>query len=52
MEIFKIMGKIEERLNELGIVIPEAPKPVAAYIPAKKSGKSNIYSRAITYGKW
>ena len=32
------MGKIEERLNELGIVIPEAPKPVAAYIPAKKVG--------------
>ncbi len=38
MGIFKIMGKIEERLNELGIVIPEAPKPVAAYIPAKKTG--------------
>ena len=32
------MGKIEERLKELGIVIPEAPKPVAAYIPAKKVG--------------
>ncbi len=32
------MGKIEERLKELGIVIPYAPKPVAAYIPAKKVG--------------
>ena len=32
------MGKIEERLIELGIEIPAAPKPVAAYIPAKKSG--------------
>ena len=38
MEILNIMGKIEERLNELGIVIPEAPKPVAAYIPAKRVG--------------
>ena len=34
----KLMGKIEERLIELGIEIPAAPKPVAAYIPAKKSG--------------
>lgn len=32
------MGKIEERLTELGLSIPEAPKPVAAYIPAKKTG--------------
>ena len=32
------MGRIEERLNELGIVIPEPPKPVAAYVPAKKTG--------------
>ena len=32
------MGKIEERLNELGIVIPAAPKPVAAYVPAKRAG--------------
>jgi len=30
--------KIEERLKELGIELPEAPQPVAAYIPAKKSG--------------
>ena len=38
MEILNIVGKIEERLIELGIVIPETPKPVAAYIPAKKVG--------------
>jgi len=30
--------KIEERLKELGIELPEAPQPVAAYIPCKKSG--------------
>jgi enamine deaminase RidA (YjgF/YER057c/UK114 family) len=38
MEMLKIMGKIDQRLNELGIVLPEAPKPVAAYIPAKRAG--------------
>jgi enamine deaminase RidA (YjgF/YER057c/UK114 family) len=26
-------------LSELGLLLPEAPKPVAAYIPAKQSGK-------------
>ena len=36
MENLLNMGKIEERLTELGLSIPEAPKPVAAYIPAKK----------------
>lgn len=30
--------RIEKRLEELGIKLPEAPKPVAAYIPALKSG--------------
>jgi enamine deaminase RidA (YjgF/YER057c/UK114 family) len=32
------MGKVESRINELKIALPEAPKPVAAYIPAKQSG--------------
>ncbi len=32
------MGRIEERLRELQLEIPEAPKPVAAYVPAKKVG--------------
>jgi enamine deaminase RidA (YjgF/YER057c/UK114 family) len=34
-----VMGKVESRINELKIVLPEAPKPVAAYIPAKQTGK-------------
>ena len=38
MEGLNRMGKIEARLIELGIQIPDAPKPVAAYIPAKKTG--------------
>ena len=33
------MGKVESRINELNISLPEAPKPVAAYIPAKQTGK-------------
>ncbi len=30
---------IEERINELGFTVPEAPKPLAAYIPAIKIDK-------------
>ena len=33
------MGNYEERLKALGVIIPEAPKPVAAYVPAKQVGK-------------
>ncbi|MGA0130291.1 MAG: RidA family protein [Candidatus Nanopelagicales bacterium] len=32
------MSKIEEKLNSLGIVLPEPAKPLAAYIPAKQTG--------------
>jgi enamine deaminase RidA (YjgF/YER057c/UK114 family) len=32
------MKKIEIIIKELGLEIPEAPKPVAAYIPAKQTG--------------
>lgn len=32
------MGKIEARLNELGIILPEAPKPGAIYLPARQTG--------------
>jgi enamine deaminase RidA (YjgF/YER057c/UK114 family) len=28
----------EERLKELGLTLPEAPKPVAAYVPSVRSG--------------
>ncbi len=30
--------KIEHKIKELGLILPEAPKPVAEYIPAKKIG--------------
>jgi enamine deaminase RidA (YjgF/YER057c/UK114 family) len=29
----------EEKIKQLGIVIPKAPKPVAQYLPAKKVGR-------------
>lgn len=32
------MSAIEEKLKSLGLVLPEAPKPVAVYIPAIQSG--------------
>lgn len=33
------MGKVGKRIAELGLVLPEAPKPLAAYEPFVKSGK-------------
>jgi enamine deaminase RidA (YjgF/YER057c/UK114 family) len=32
------MSSINDRLNELGITLPQAPKPVAAYVPAVQAG--------------
>jgi enamine deaminase RidA (YjgF/YER057c/UK114 family) len=32
------MGKVESKLSELKLSLPEAPKPVAAYIPSKQTG--------------
>lgn len=31
--------RVDERLKELGIEVPQAAKPVAAYVPAAKVGK-------------
>lgn len=31
-------GKIDARLQELGIVLPDAPAPAANYVPAARSG--------------
>ena len=32
------MGNIENKIKELGLQLPEPPKPLAAYIPAKQTG--------------
>lgn len=33
------MGRIDDRLHELGVVVPPPPKPVANYLAAKRAGK-------------
>ncbi len=32
------MSAVENRLKEIGIEIPEVPKPVAAYVPGVAAG--------------
>ncbi len=33
------MGKVEKKLQGMGIIIPDVPKPAASYIPAVQTGK-------------
>ncbi len=33
------MGRVEETIKELGLELPEAPKPMGSYLPWAKSGK-------------
>jgi enamine deaminase RidA (YjgF/YER057c/UK114 family) len=33
------MSQVEDRLKSLGMVLPEVPVPLAAYVPAKKVGQ-------------
>lgn len=32
------MGQVEDRLSQLGLVVPDVAKPVAAYVPAVQTG--------------
>lgn len=41
------MGRIASRLAELQITLPEPPKPVAAYVPAVRTGNLVIVSGQI-----
>jgi enamine deaminase RidA (YjgF/YER057c/UK114 family) len=41
------VGNPEARLTELGLVLPEAPKPVAAYIPWRRVGNLLFVSGQI-----
>jgi enamine deaminase RidA (YjgF/YER057c/UK114 family) len=34
------MSQVEDRLQSLGMVLPEVPVPLAAYVPAKKIGQA------------
>ena len=33
------MGKIEEKIKSIGIIIPETPKPIGSYVPCVQTGK-------------
>jgi enamine deaminase RidA (YjgF/YER057c/UK114 family) len=33
------MGKVEKKLQDMGITIPAVPKPVASYVPLVQTGK-------------
>lgn len=44
------MSKIEQRLRELGMLLPEPPKPVASYVPFTISGKVVTISGQIPAG--
>lgn len=37
----------EDRLKELGLVLPQAPKPVASYVPTRRSGNLVFVSGQI-----
>jgi enamine deaminase RidA (YjgF/YER057c/UK114 family) len=42
-------GKIEQKLSELGIVIPEAPKPVASYLGFVRHGDLLVVSGQLPF---
>lgn len=50
------MSQVEKRLEAMGIILPECPKPVAAYVPAMKvngfiyaSGQTPIIDGELKY---
>jgi enamine deaminase RidA (YjgF/YER057c/UK114 family) len=44
------MSKIEQRLREMGMLLPEPPKPVASYVPYTITGKLVVISGQIPLG--
>ena len=43
------MNSVSDRLSALGISLPDAPKPVAAYVPAVRSGNLIFISGQIPF---
>lgn len=43
------MNSIESRLKDLDIVLPDAPKPVASYVPAVKTGNLLVVSGQLAF---
>ena len=33
------MGKVEKKLQDMGIILPDVPKPAASYVPCVQTGK-------------
>ena len=44
-------GDIEERLKELGMPLPKAPKPVGAYVATRKSGNLLFISGQLPFAE-
>jgi enamine deaminase RidA (YjgF/YER057c/UK114 family) len=44
------MSKIEQRLRDMGMALPEPPKPVASYVPFTVSGRLVTISGQIPIG--
>jgi enamine deaminase RidA (YjgF/YER057c/UK114 family) len=44
------MGKVEDRLTELGIVLPEPPRAVGTYLPVRRSGDLLYLSGQVAMG--
>lgn len=40
---------IDARLNQLGIILPTAPKPVAAYVPSRRVGNLLMVSGQVPF---
>lgn len=43
------MSSIEDRINSLGITLPQAPAPVAAYVPAVRTGSLLVVSGQLPF---
>ena len=43
------MAGIQHKLDTLGITLPDAPKPVASYIPAKRAGNLLFISGQVPF---
>ena len=44
-----MMSKVEAKLNEMGIIIPEAPTPAANYLPFTQSGNLVFVSGQVPF---
>lgn len=43
------MTSIQDRLSDLGIVLPDPPKPVASYVPAQRAGNLLFVSGQLPF---